>query len=99
VAYDIDLASRVRELLGSEPAATEKRMFGGLAFLVGGHMAIASGQGGLLLRVDPAERETLLADPRASRSVMGGREMAGWLSVDIDESTTHDELSSTRLDR
>ena len=57
MAYDEDLAARVRDAVAGEPGLTEKRMFGGLAFLVHRHMAVAaSGQGGLLLRVDPAER-------------------------------------------
>ena len=69
-------------------------MFGGLAFLVAGNMAVsASSQGGLLLRVDPAQTDALAADVRASRFVMRGREMAGWLRVDIDASTPDDELS------
>jgi TfoX/Sxy family transcriptional regulator of competence genes len=93
MAYDVDLASRVREHLGSEPGVVEKRMFGGLAFMVAGHMAVsASSQGGLLLRVDPAQTDALAADPRASRFVMRGREMVGWLRVDIDASATADEL-------
>src|SRR5919109_655931 len=62
VAYDEELARRIRELVADEPALTEKKMFGGLAFLVAGNMAVAaSGQGGLLVRVDPAESETLVA--------------------------------------
>jgi TfoX/Sxy family transcriptional regulator of competence genes len=81
VAYDEDLANRLREALAGE-TVTEKRMFGGLAFLIGGHIAVsASGRGGLLLRVDPAESEALLADPAAERAVMGGRVMEGWLRV------------------
>jgi hypothetical protein len=68
-------------------------MFGGLAFMVDGHLAVsASGQGGLLLRVDPARTEALVIDPRASQCVMRGREMHGWLRVDIDEQVTDDEL-------
>jgi TfoX/Sxy family transcriptional regulator of competence genes len=82
VAYDEDLAGRIRELLATEPRLTEQRMFGGLAFLIGGHMAVsASGQGGLLLRIDPAQTEALAAKPSASRFVMRGREMDGWLRI------------------
>jgi len=93
VSYDVDLADRLREILALEPNVVEKRMFGGLAFMVAGHMAVsASGKGGLMLRVDPAQTETLLADPRVSRCVMRGREMDGWLRVDIDQSVTHEEL-------
>ncbi|MDT7677658.1 MAG: hypothetical protein QOD82_5560 [Pseudonocardiales bacterium] len=93
VAYDVDIANRLREILASEPGVVEKPMFGGLAFMVAGHMAVsASRQGGLLLRVDPAQTDTLIVDPRASRFVMRGREMDGWLRVDIDAHATDDEL-------
>jgi hypothetical protein len=93
VAYDIELADRLREILAGERGVVEKRMFGGLAFLVAGHMAVtASRQGGLLLRVDPARTDHLIADPRASRFVMRGREMDGWLLVDIDADAPDDEL-------
>jgi TfoX/Sxy family transcriptional regulator of competence genes len=81
VAYDEELADRLREALAGE-TVTEKRMFGGLAFLINGHIAVsASGRGGLLLRVDPAESEALIADPAAERAVMGGRVMDGWLRI------------------
>jgi hypothetical protein len=83
VAYDEDLANRIRELIAREPDVAEKRMFGGLAFLAGGHMAVAaSGQGGLLVRVDPEETAALLAGPHARPFEMRGREMQGWLRVD-----------------
>lgn len=90
MAYDEGLAARVRTLLAGEPDRTEKRMFGGLAFLLGGHMAVAaSGSGGLLVRVDPDRSAELLTRPRATRAVMGGRELAGWLRVsgtpDVDD--------------
>ena len=85
MAYDEILADRLRELLSGEPGLSEKRMFGGLAFLVKGHMAVcASSQGGLLLRVDPEQTDILVTDPRAERFVMRGREMNGWLRVDVD---------------
>jgi TfoX/Sxy family transcriptional regulator of competence genes len=94
VAYDLEVAEHLRELLAGEPDVVEKRMFGGLAFLVAGHMAVtASGKGGLLLRVDPARTEELLADGRAGRFVMCGREMDGWLRVDVDAQTPDDELN------
>jgi hypothetical protein len=94
VGYDLDLADRLRELLAMEPEVVEKRMFGGLAFLVAGHMAVAaSSHGGLMLRVDPAETEALIADPRASRFVMRGRELDGWLHVRIDTAADDDELN------
>ena len=83
MAYDEQLADRIRQLLEGEPGVTEKRMFGGLAFLMHGNMAVAaSGQGGLMVRVDPAGSEELLQAPGASRMVMRGREMDGWLRVE-----------------
>jgi hypothetical protein len=93
VAYDTDMAHRIRECLSAEPDLTEKPMFGGLAFLLAGHMVVAaSGRGGLMLRVDPARADDLLADPRASRMVMRGREMDGWLRVDVDADAEPDDL-------
>ena len=82
MAYDEDLANRIRELLADEPGVTEKKMFGGLAFLVGGNMSVAaSGQGGLMVRVDPEQTDELAAKPHAGPMVMRGREMQGWLRV------------------
>jgi TfoX/Sxy family transcriptional regulator of competence genes len=82
MAYDEELAARIRELVAGEANLTEKKMFGGLAFLVGGNMAVAaSGQGGLLVRVDPAESERLVATTPASEMEMRGRKMAGWLRL------------------
>jgi TfoX/Sxy family transcriptional regulator of competence genes len=93
VAYDEDLANRIRELIAGDPPATEKRMFGGLAFLVGGHMAVAaSGQGGLMVRCDPEQTDALLSEPSAQPMVMRGREMAGWLRVDADGIETQEQL-------
>jgi TfoX/Sxy family transcriptional regulator of competence genes len=95
VAYDEDLANRIREIVQDEPGLTEKRMFGGLAFLINGNMAVsASGRGGLLLRVDPADTPALAQQPQASRFEMRGREMAGWLRVDTTELTTKRQLKS-----
>jgi TfoX/Sxy family transcriptional regulator of competence genes len=83
MAYDEQLADRLRDLVSGEPGVTEKKMFGGLAFLVGGHMAVgASSQGDLMVRVDPERTEELLAEPHAAPFVMRGREMSGWLRVD-----------------
>jgi TfoX/Sxy family transcriptional regulator of competence genes len=94
VAYDEELAARIRELVGSEPALTEKKMFGGLAFLIGGNMAIAaSGQGGLLVRVDPDQSEELVATTAARPMEMRGREMAGWLRVDSGDVREQPELT------
>jgi TfoX/Sxy family transcriptional regulator of competence genes len=93
MAYDEELADRIADLLAGEPALTEKRMFGGLAFLIGGNLAIAaSGQGGLLVRADPAESERLVAETAAEVAVMRGREMPGWLRVDADAARVQDEL-------
>lgn len=81
MAYDEELAERVRGHLGDRDVP-EKRMFGGLAFLVGGRMAVAvSGAGGLMVRCDPADADALLERPGASRMVMRGRELDGWLRV------------------
>jgi hypothetical protein len=93
VAYDEDLANRIRELIGAEADLDEQRMFGGLAFLIGGHMAVAaSGQGGLLVRVEPGETGALAAKPHARRFEMRGREMEGWLRVDEDGVRTKRQL-------
>jgi hypothetical protein len=83
VAYDEDFASRIRSLVGDEPGLTEQKMFGGLAFLIGGNMAVgASGEGGVLVRVDPEESDALLAATAARPMEMRGRQMRGWLRVD-----------------
>jgi hypothetical protein len=82
VAYDEDLANRIRELIGTEPGLVEQKMFGGLAFLIGGHMSVSvSGSGGLLLRIEPEQTDELLSKPHASPFVMRGRPMDGWLRV------------------
>lgn len=83
MAYDEDLANRIRELAMTERGVTEKRMFGGLAFLIDGNMSVAvSHQGGLLLRVDPDQTDALLRKPHAHPFEMRGRAMQGWLRVD-----------------
>jgi TfoX/Sxy family transcriptional regulator of competence genes len=93
MAYDEDLANRIRELLAGETGVTEKKMFGGLAFLIGGNMAVAaSGQGGLMVRCDPDETDALLQSPHARRFEMRGREMDGWLRVDDDGVRTKRDL-------
>jgi TfoX/Sxy family transcriptional regulator of competence genes len=94
VAYDEDLANRIRELIAGEPDVTEQRMFGGLAFLVGGNMSVAaSGQGGLMVRVDPEETDALLEKPHAQPFEMRGRETKGWLRVDAEGVRTKRELA------
>jgi TfoX/Sxy family transcriptional regulator of competence genes len=93
VAYDEDLANRIRELLLTEPGVAEKGMFGGLAFLINGNMSVsASGQGGLLLRVDPAGTDALLTKPHAHPFEMRGRVMQGWLRVDAEGLRTKSQL-------
>src|SRR5437773_12217254 len=92
MAYDEDLANRIRELIADEPV-TEKRMFGGLAFLVRGNMSVsASGQGGLMVRVDPADSDALTAKPHAQPMEMRGRTMPGWLRVDAEGVRTKRQL-------
>ena len=94
MAYDEELAARIRTLVAGEPALTEKKMFGGLAFLVGGNMAIAaSGQGGLLVRVDPEQSDELVGATDAYVMEMRGRPMAGWLRVDSEHLRTDRELA------
>ncbi|MET8907492.1 TfoX/Sxy family protein [Micromonospora sp. NPDC004551] len=83
MAYDEHLADRVRELVERAPGFAEKRMFGGLAMMVKGNMAVVvRGAGGLMVRVDPAESERLEAEPGAQATVMRGRPMRGWITVD-----------------
>lgn len=92
--YDEQLADRVRDVLAPEPGLTERKMFGGLAFMIGGNMAIgASGQGGILVRVDPAESDALVAKTSARPMEMRGREMAGWLRVDAEDVRTKRQLA------
>jgi TfoX/Sxy family transcriptional regulator of competence genes len=94
IAYDEALADRIRELLGTERGLSEKRMFGGLAFLVGGNMAVAaSGQGGLLVRVDPMESARLRQTTKAEAMVMRGKAMAGWLRVGEEHVRTKRQLA------
>lgn len=94
MAYDEALASRIRELVADEPDLTEKKMFGGLAFLIGGNMAIsASGQGGVLVRADPAESDELVAKTDARLFEMRGRAMQGWLRVAPEHLRTKRQLA------
>jgi TfoX/Sxy family transcriptional regulator of competence genes len=94
VAYDERLAERIRELLDGQGDITEKKMFGGLAFLAGGNMAVAaSGQGGIMVRVDPAKSDTLVARGPAYPAVMRGTPMAGWLRVDGQDLATKPRLA------
>jgi hypothetical protein len=94
MAYDEVLAARIRDLIGPDPELTEKKMFGGLAFLIRGHMAIsASGQGGVLVHVDPERSDDLVATTKATPAVMRGREMSGWLRVGPEDLASDDDLS------
>jgi TfoX/Sxy family transcriptional regulator of competence genes len=98
MAYDEQLAARIRDLVADEAGLTEKKMFGGLAFLVEGNMAVAaSGQGGLLVRVDPAESAELVETTPAMEMEMRGRSMAGWLR--LDSADVEDEELSAWVDR
>ncbi len=93
MAYDEDLAHRIRELIASERGVEEKRMFGGLAFLINGNMSVAvSGQGGLMVRVPPDETEKLLTRDHVQPMVMAGRETRGWLRVSDDGVRTKRQL-------
>ena len=93
MAYDEELAARIRELVSDEPGLEEKKMFGGLGFMVQGNMAVAaSGQGGLLVRVDPDESDALVSGSNAYPMEMRGREMTGWLRVDTEDVQSPDEL-------
>ncbi|PXX69044.1 TfoX/Sxy family transcriptional regulator of competence genes [Nocardia tenerifensis] len=99
MAYDEELADRIRFMITPGPELSERKMFGGLSFLIGGNMAVAaSGQGGLLVRVDPKESDELLAHEFVEPMVMGGREMAGWLRV-TPEAADDDAVLREWVDR
>jgi hypothetical protein len=94
VSYDEDLAARIRHLVRGEPALTEQKMFGGIAFLIGGNMAVsASGQGGLMVRVDPAQSDELVATTLARPMEMRGRPMRGWLRIDTEHVRSEPDLA------
>jgi TfoX/Sxy family transcriptional regulator of competence genes len=94
MAYDEDLADRIRELTAGEAQMGEKKMFGGLAFLIAGNMAVAaSGQGGLLVRVDPAQSDKLVSSTSARNMEMRGRSMQGWLLVSSEDLRTKRQLT------
>jgi len=94
VAYDVELAARIRALVAGEPGLTEQKMFGGIAFLVGGNMALtASGRGGIMVRVDPDESDALTVSTPATVMVMRGREMRGWLRIDAVHLQAQSELA------
>jgi hypothetical protein len=94
MAYDEGLADRIRELVLAESDLTEQKMFGGLAFLIGGNMAVAaSGQGGIMVHVDPATSDALVTKTSARHAVMRGRPMQGWLRVDSEHLRTKRQLA------
>jgi hypothetical protein len=94
VPYDEKLANRVREVIGSEAGLTEQKMFGGLAFLIGGNMAVAaSGQGGILVHAGPDESDEIVATTSACLMEMRGRSMRGWLRVDAEDLGTRRQLA------
>ncbi len=94
MAYDEQLADRVRELVAASGVFHEQKMFGGLAFLVGGHMAVAaSGGGGLLVRVDPAQTDALIAKPFCGPFEMRGKSLDGWVRVDAEGVRTKRQLA------
>jgi TfoX/Sxy family transcriptional regulator of competence genes len=93
MAHDEDLANRIRELISTEEGVTEKRMFGGLAFLLDGRMSVAvSGRGGLMVRCDPAETEALREKPHAGPFEMRGRAVDGWLRIEEEGVRTKRQL-------
>jgi hypothetical protein len=94
MAYDVDLANRIRELLARQRGIDEKQMFGGLAFLINGNMSVAvSGNGGLMVRVPVDDTDKLLQREHVSPMVMSGRETRGWLRVDADGVKTKRQLA------
>jgi TfoX/Sxy family transcriptional regulator of competence genes len=94
MAYDEELASRIRALIAAEPGLTEQKMFGGLAFLLNGNMSVAaSGEGGIMLRVDPDESQALTESSSAVPVVMRDREMRGWLRVESRDVRDDAELA------
>ncbi len=93
MAYDEELANRIREVLEDEPGLRERKMFGGLAFLIGGNLAVSvSRRGGLMVRADPAGSDQLVATTAAEPMVMQGREMRGWLYLEATDVRTMRQL-------
>ena len=95
MAYDEELADRLRELIGGEADLSEQRMFGGLAFLINGHIAVGvSGRGGLMARADPAKQEALIEQGKAEPMVMRGRDVSGFVRVPTEHVKTKRELAA-----
>ncbi|HEX3783991.1 MAG TPA: TfoX/Sxy family protein [Pseudonocardiaceae bacterium] len=94
MVYDQDLADRIRSVVGAEANLTEQRMFGGLAFLINGNIAVAaSGQGGVMVRFDPGKSDELVESGEADLVVMRGRPMRGWLRVGAEQLRTRRKLA------
>lgn len=95
MAYDEELSDRIRELIGGEPGLREQKMFGGLVFLIDDHIAIAaSGDGGLLVRLDPSAAEAMLAKAQIEAMQMGARTMSGFYRVDGSRVRTKRQLEA-----
>ena len=93
--FDIEMAQRIRDMLASEPLVEERKMFGGLAFLIGGHMTVvASSKGGLMIRADPAMAADLVATTGAEYVIMRGKQMRGWLHLSAADVETERDLAS-----
>ena len=93
--FDVELAQRIRDVLASEPLVEERKMFGGLAFLIRGHMTLAaSSKGGLMIRADPATTADVVASTNAEYVAMRGRQMRGWLHFDAADIESERELTS-----
>ena len=93
MAYDEELAERVRAEMAGEKGLTEQKMFGGIGFMVGGNMAVGvSGQGGLMIRCDPDATEALMEERGAQPFEMRNKEMKGWLRVEADAVEDDDAL-------
>jgi TfoX/Sxy family transcriptional regulator of competence genes len=93
VAYDEKLAQRIRSILAKEPGLSERKMFGGIGFMVHGNMAVAANsKGGVMVRVDPEHGRELLEDPRYQPMEMRGRMMHGWLHIEPDAVASEESL-------
>jgi TfoX/Sxy family transcriptional regulator of competence genes len=93
VAYDEGLATRLLDLLEGEPGLAEKKMFGGLAVMLGGNLAVGVFGDDLLVRADPAQQDQLLAEPGARPFEMTRRPMKGWIVVDASMCAEDEDLS------
>ena len=92
VAYDEGLAARLLDILGEQAGLAEKKMFGGLALMLGGNMAVGVYRDDLLVRTDPGQQDMLLAEPGAHPFDMSGRPMKGWIIVDASMCSEDEDL-------